>query len=90
MGENSLEGLALIRRIRARDSRARIVVLSMHDDPTIIACALEAGASGYVIKDGAIEELLNAIKTVQEGNLYFPQRDQRNEKRIGTVRVSSL
>lgn len=71
MGKNCLEGLALIRRINSHNSQAHILVLSMHKDPIIATRALEAGASGYVIKDAATEDLLIAIKTIQEGNLYL-------------------
>src|SRR6516164_3460028 len=46
-----LGGLELIRRIRAHDTDAHILVLSMHNDPVIVARSLEAGASGYVLKD---------------------------------------
>ena len=44
-----LGGLELIRRIRAHDTDAHILVLSMHNDPVIVARSLEAGASGYVL-----------------------------------------
>jgi DNA-binding NarL/FixJ family response regulator len=43
----------------------------MHRDPIIVARALEAGASGYIVKDTATEDLLNAIQTIQEGNSVF-------------------
>ena len=71
IGKNSLEGLALIQRINSHNSQAYILVLSMHKDPILVTRALEAGASGYVIKDAATEDLLNAIRTIQEGNLYL-------------------
>jgi two-component system, NarL family, invasion response regulator UvrY len=74
IGKNSLEGLALIRRIKAHNSQAHIVVLSMYDDPSIIACALEAGASGYVIKDTATEDLLTAIRTIEEAICICPPK----------------
>ena len=73
MGKNGLEGLSLIRRIKSHDPQARILVLSMHRDPIIVARALEAGASGYILKDTATEDLLNAIQTIQEGNSYLSQ-----------------
>jgi DNA-binding NarL/FixJ family response regulator len=46
----------------------------MHRDPIIIARALEAGASGYILKDTATEDLLNAIRTIREGNSYLSQK----------------
>jgi two-component system invasion response regulator UvrY len=71
MGENRLGGLSLIQRINSHDPQAHILVLSMHRDPIIVARALEAGASGYVLKDTATEDLLKAIQTIQEGNSYL-------------------
>jgi len=49
--DNGLGGLELIRRIRADDLNVRILVFSMHSDPVIVARALQAGATGYVVKD---------------------------------------
>jgi DNA-binding NarL/FixJ family response regulator len=73
MGKNGLEGLSLIQRINTHDPQARILVLSMHKDPIIVSRALQAGARGYIVKDGAIEDLPNAIQTIQEGDLYLGQ-----------------
>jgi two-component system invasion response regulator UvrY len=71
MGENGIEGVSLIQRIKSHDPQARILVLSMHRDPIIVARALEAGASGYILKDTATEDLLSAIQIIQEGNPYL-------------------
>jgi DNA-binding NarL/FixJ family response regulator len=71
MGKNGLEGLSLIQRINSHDPQAHILVLSMHKDPIIVSRALQAGASGYIVKDAAIEDLPNAIQTIQEGDLYL-------------------
>jgi two-component system, NarL family, invasion response regulator UvrY len=71
MGKNDLEGLSLIQRIKSHDQQARILVLSMHRDPIIVARALEAGASGYILKDTATEDLLSAIQAIQKGNSYL-------------------
>ena len=58
MQGRGLSGLPLIKRIRAHDPRTRILVFSMHSDPIIAARALEAGATGYVLKDASSEELI--------------------------------
>jgi DNA-binding NarL/FixJ family response regulator len=71
MGKNGLEGLLLIQRINSHDPQAHILVLSMHNDPIIVSRALEAGASGYIVKDAAIEDLPKAIQAIQEGDLYL-------------------
>jgi len=57
-----LAGLSLVRRIRAHDVKTRVIVFSMHDDPTIVARSLKAGASGYVLKDTCSTELVKAVR----------------------------
>src|SRR5262245_54384545 len=71
MQGRGLAGVALIRRIRAHNARTRILVFSMHSDPTIAARALEAGANGYVLKDAAPDELIRAFEKVRAGSPYL-------------------
>lgn len=66
-----LSGLSFIRRIRVLNSRIPMLVLSMHRDPVIVSRALQAGASGYVLKDTAAEELLKAVQRIREGKPYI-------------------
>src|SRR5712671_5480456 len=56
MQGSGLGGLDVIRRMRSHDPRSRILVFSMHSDPIIAARALEAGATGYVLKDTSSDE----------------------------------
>ena len=71
MQGSGLGGIDLIRRIRAHDQRARVLVFSMHSDPIIVARALEAGATGYVLKDTSSEELKKAFEQVRAGVPYL-------------------
>ncbi len=71
MQGNGLGGLPLIRRIRAHDPRARILVFSMHSDPIIVTRALQAGATGYLLKDTSSEELVTAFGKVRAGSPYL-------------------
>ena len=71
IGDSGLSGLPLISRMRAHDPHARILIFSMHGDPIIIARALEAGATGYVLKDTSSEEFLKAFATVRAGGPYL-------------------
>jgi two-component system, NarL family, invasion response regulator UvrY len=59
---DGLAGLSLVRRMRAQNPRVHLLVFTMHDDPTIVAQSLEAGASGYVVKDAAPDELIKAVQ----------------------------
>lgn len=67
----ALKGLDLIRRIHAVAPETRILVFSMHDDPVIVARALDSGAMGYVLKDTASAELHRAFERVQAGEPYL-------------------
>ena len=69
MQEGGLRGLDVIRRMRSHDQRSRVLVFSMHSDPIIAARALEAGATGYVLKDS--DELMKAFDQVRTGTPYL-------------------
>jgi two-component system invasion response regulator UvrY len=69
--DSGLGGLELIRRIRADDMNVRILVFSMHSDPVIVARALQAGATGYVVKDTSPEHFIEAFKNVRVGTRYL-------------------
>jgi two-component system, NarL family, invasion response regulator UvrY len=69
MQGGGLGGLEVIRRMRSHDPRSRILVFSMHSDPIIAARALEAGATGYVLKDS--DELMKAFDQVRTGTPYL-------------------
>jgi len=65
-----LNGFDAVRRIRERGNETRIIFLTMHDDATLLAEAFRCGASGYILKQAAGEELANAIREVAHGNNY--------------------
>src|SRR5262249_43054421 len=71
MQGSGLAGLPLIHRINAHNPRTRILVFSMHSDPIIVTRALQAGATGYVLKDSSSEDLLKAFTSVQAGTPYL-------------------
>lgn len=65
-----LNGFDAVRRITEQGSEAKIIFLTMHDDATLLAEAFRCGASGYVLKQAAGEELANAIREVADGKTY--------------------
>ena len=65
-----LNGFDAVRRIKASGSGTKIIFLTMHDDATLLSEAFRCGASGYILKQAAGEELVNAIKEVAHGNNY--------------------
>lgn len=67
----SLNGLEVIRRIHQDAGPTRSIVLSMHTSETYITAALRNGAMGYVLKDEAAGELLEAIRQVETGRRFL-------------------
>lgn len=65
-----LGGLGVIERLKAVDPEARILVLSMHDDPMHVTRALQAGASGYVTKNAQPGEIIDAVRRIARGRTY--------------------
>jgi DNA-binding NarL/FixJ family response regulator len=68
-----LGGLALIERIYLHNPKAKILVFSMHADPRIVSSAIEAGATGYLLKDASPDELPKAVEWVRAGKRYIDQ-----------------
>ncbi|OFY84243.1 MAG: DNA-binding response regulator [Bacteroidetes bacterium RIFCSPLOWO2_12_FULL_35_15] len=65
-----MNGIEMTRILCKEDSKTKVLIVSMHDNEDYINQALEAGASGYLLKDSSKEELLKAIKAVQNGETY--------------------
>jgi len=63
-------GPATIERLVRLDPSPRVLVLTMHDDPAYLRSALQAGASGYIVKKAADVELLHAIRVVHRGGSF--------------------
>ena len=66
-----LNGIEAARLIHAKCPAIRIVMLSMHASAEYVYRAFEAGASGYLLKDEAVEEVITAVRTVHVGRRYL-------------------
>ncbi|TET34466.1 MAG: response regulator transcription factor [Planctomycetota bacterium] len=66
-----LNGIEATRQIMSATPSAKVLVLSVHSDKRFVANALAAGASGYLLKNCAIDELMLAIQTVCEDQTYL-------------------
>ena len=64
-------GLEAIRRILMRHVRARILVLTMHEDLSFANQALKLGAKGYLIKNTLGDDLVKSIQTVSRGEVFL-------------------
>jgi two-component system, NarL family, response regulator NreC len=66
-----MNGIEATRQITREFRRVKIIALSMHSDRRFVKDMLEAGASGYLLKDCAFGELANAIRCVSENKSYL-------------------
>lgn len=67
----NLSGIEAAQRINAAHPQIAIVILSMHSDEGYVLRALKAGAKGYLLKDSAEGDLIEAIKAVHRGKTFF-------------------
>ena len=66
-----LNGIEATRQVRAANAHVKVVALSAHGDKRYVLHMLDAGASGYVLKITAHEELVRALRAVKEGRTYL-------------------
>ncbi len=66
-----LNGLEAIYQIRKFLPDAKILILSIHQDKHFVESAIRVGASGYLLKDGAVEEMVEAIRRIMKGQRYI-------------------
>ena len=66
-----LNGIDATQQIVRKVPETRVLVLSMHSDEAYVTRALQAGATGYLLKDSAGKDLLKAVASVAAGQAYF-------------------
>jgi DNA-binding NarL/FixJ family response regulator len=71
IGMPDLNGIEATRQIVAQVPTVKVIALSMHSDSRFVSGMLKAGASGYLLKDCAFEELARAIQTVAANRVYL-------------------
>jgi DNA-binding NarL/FixJ family response regulator len=81
----NLNGLEATRRLVEFDAPPKIIILSQHKRQEYVVQALQAGASGYLLKDSITDELIEAIQTVKEGLTYLSEQLPREEI-LGLIR----
>ena len=73
----NLNGIDTSHQINALCPAAKIVILSMHGTTEHIYRALQAGAQGYILKESAGSEVVDAIRTVQANQQYLSRKISR-------------
>jgi DNA-binding NarL/FixJ family response regulator len=64
------DGFAVVRAAQDAKLAVKVVILTMHNNEELLHTALDLGVAGYVLKDGAIPEIVNAIRAVAAGRNY--------------------
>ncbi len=87
-----LNGVDAARRILREQPDIKIIMLSMHDDRRFIKESLRIGARGYILKESAASEVIEAIHAVQKGELFFSRsvRDQVLHDYVEGIRVGEV
>ena len=88
-----LSGLDVLRELDGRDELPPTIILTTFDDDELVLAGIQSGARGYLLKDVALADLVNAIKTVAEGgSMVKPAVTQRLLKGLENLenRFSSL
>jgi DNA-binding NarL/FixJ family response regulator len=73
MSMPGLAGIDLIKRLKREKPALRVLVLSMHGESQYAARALKAGASGYLNKDSAAEQLVGALRKIAAGGVHISE-----------------
>ena len=68
-----VSGLELLRKIRQRDATAKVLLCSMHDDPSLVRSALAHGAMGFVTKQAPPDRLISGVRAVHAGQRYLSE-----------------
>jgi two-component system response regulator NreC len=70
----NMNGLEATEQLMKKDSKRKVIILSMHDDRTFVEKALKAGARGYLLKESASDELIHAIREVWMSRFFLSPR----------------
>jgi DNA-binding NarL/FixJ family response regulator len=76
LGAGDVAGL--LRELRVRAPGAKVLLLSVHDEPSVLRSAVAAGADGIVLKRAIATDLLLAVDAILAGQRFIPFSDARN------------
>lgn len=84
-----LNGVDAAREIHRQNRKAKIIFLTMHTEVEYATAAFAAGASGYVLKSAAGEELLDAIRSVLNGKTYISKSIAKSVERAREIKQTN-
>lgn len=66
-----LNGLEVLKEVKKQRVKTRIIILTMHNDESLFQEALDVGVCGFVLKDNAVADIVEGLRTVQQGEVYL-------------------
>jgi two-component system response regulator NreC len=66
-----MDGIEVTRRLKEVLPEARVLIITVHEDESLLQEAIKAGAAGYIVKRAVESELIDAIRAVQRGDMYI-------------------
>jgi DNA-binding NarL/FixJ family response regulator len=66
-----LDGLAVVRQLQAQRLRTEVIILTMYKEEDLFEAAMDLDVKGYVLKESAVSDILNAVRTVITGHRYI-------------------
>ena len=83
-------GIESTRQIKKQFPKINILILSMHDNPTMAKKAMDAGATGYILKNDIADDLINAISAVSNSKIIFSRTIEKSLKAPNENSLNSL
>ncbi|MGM0902855.1 MAG: response regulator [Bacillota bacterium] len=74
----NINGIDATQQLIAKHPKAKVIILSIHDDENYVTHALKTGATGYLLKEMDADALINAVKVVAEGGSYLHPKVTHN------------
>ena len=69
-----MDGIMVTKELHARYPEIRILILTVHEDEAMLREVMRSGASGYILKHAAENDLIEAIKLIMQGDIYVDQK----------------
>ena len=94
---DGMDGLGVAKEVSKLPNAPKIMMLTLHDDPDYVRAALDAGATGYVLKDASLNKLCEAARQVMAGGTAIPatllssllaRSDRRNDDELALGRLT--
>ena len=77
-----LNGLDAARSFKRSESKAKLIFMTMHEDPDLVGEAFRAGGSGFLLKHAAAFELTDAVEKVLKGGMYLTPRAAKGQENV--------